>query len=232
MVDNFYPMVDGRTNKAWECQCDGHRIRSSGAEAPKAVTRTGTRDRVLEAALTSFGTRGYDGTSLDAVATELGVAKQTILYYHPSKEALFDAVIDHGADELTTWLEEALDGAGPGWARVEAVVRTVFRLAIRRPELLGLIREVSRTGEPTARMAATLDPLVQRAVSFLEAEMAAGRLRRSDPRLVLVSAYSTVIGVATEVEVLRALGVEPTLRSAANRRRELLAFLRAALAPT
>lgn len=190
-----------------------------------------TRERVLDAALTSFGTRGYDGTSLDAIATELGVAKQTVLYYHRSKEALFDAVIDQGSAELTDRLEEALAAAGPGWGRVDAVVRTVFRLAIRRPELLGLLREVSRTGEPTARMAAALDPLVQRAVSFLEHEMAAGRLRRSDPRLVLVSAYSTVIGVATEVEVLRALGVEPSLRSTVNRRRELLAFLRAALAP-
>ena len=61
----------------------------------------------------------------------------------------------------------------------------------------------------------------------------AGRMRRSDPALVLVSAYSTVLGVATEVEVLRAVGIEPTLRSTVARRRELLAFLHSALvAPT
>ena len=46
---------------------------------------------------------------------------------------------------------------------------------------------------------------------------------------MLLSAYSTVIGVATEVEVLRAVGIEPTLRSLAVRRRELLGFLRSAL---
>jgi len=46
---------------------------------------------------------------------------------------------------------------------------------------------------------------------------------------VLLSAYSAVIGVATEVEVLRAVGIDPTLRSLAMRRRELLAFLRSAL---
>jgi len=209
-----------------------HRPEQASDAGDPPVRRAGdTAARVLDAALASFGTRGYDGTSLDAVAAELGVTKQTILYYHPSKEALFDAVIDRGAAELTAWLEESLDRAEPGWGCVEAVVRTVFRLAIRRPELLGLVREVSRTGEPTARMAASLDPLVQRAVSFLETEMDAGRLRRSDPKLVLVSAYSTVIGVVTEVEVLRALHVEPSLRSAVSRRRELLAFLRAALAP-
>jgi hypothetical protein len=47
--------------------------------------------------------------------------------------------------------------------------------------------------------------------------------------LLLLSVYSTVVGVATEVEVLRAVGIEPTLRSTAIRRRELVQFLRRAL---
>ena len=48
-------------------------------------------------------------------------------------------------------------------------------------------------------------------------------------RVLLLSAYSAVIGVATEVEVLRALGIEPTARSLIRRRTELLGFLRSAL---
>jgi hypothetical protein len=59
--------------------------------------------------------------------------------------------------------------------------------------------------------------------------MDAGNMRRQDPRLMLLSSYSTVIGVATEVEVLRAVGVEPTVRSLLRRRDELLEFLRSAL---
>jgi TetR/AcrR family transcriptional regulator len=59
--------------------------------------------------------------------------------------------------------------------------------------------------------------------------MDAGTMRRHDPRLLLLAAYSTVIGVATEVEVLRALGYQPTARSLVRRRGELLAFLRSAL---
>jgi hypothetical protein len=47
----------------------------------------------------------------------------------------------------------------------------------------------------------------------------------------LLSVYSTVLGVATEVEVLRAVGIEPTLRTTAVRRRELLRFLHSALVP-
>ena len=194
------------------------------------MTATTTAERILDAALESFGTRGYEATSLDAVAGALGIRKQTILYWFPSKEALLDAVIDRSATELAVTLEQTLARAGEGWARVEAIVKSVFRLAARRPELLGLLRELSRLGPPAStRLSEALDPLVGRAAGFLEAEMTAGRMRRNDPRLVLLAAYSAVVGVATEVEVYRALGEEPTARSLVRRRNELLSFLRSAL---
>lgn len=189
-----------------------------------------TQDRILDAALASFGTRGYEATSLDALAAGLGVTKQAILYHFASKETLLEAVIDRSAVELSATFEDALADAGQGWLRVEAIVRSVFRLAARRPELLGFVREISRLGPPAAtRLTGALDPLVARATEFLEAEMAAGTMRQQEPRLLLLSAYSAVIGVATEVEVLRALGIEPTLRSLVRRRGELLSFLRSAL---
>ena len=50
----------------------------------------GTADRILDAALASFGSRGYEATSLDALAETLGVRKQSILYWFPSKEALLE----------------------------------------------------------------------------------------------------------------------------------------------
>jgi AcrR family transcriptional regulator len=189
-----------------------------------------TRDRILEAALASFGTRGYEATSLDQIAAELGIRKQTILYYFPSKPELLDAVVDVSSADLVETLEGALQDAGTGWSRVEAIIRSVFRLALRRPELLGLLREVSRLGAPVStRLSDNLEPLVKRAREFLEAEMAAGRFRTTDARLLLLSTYSTVLGVATEVEVLRAVGIEPTLRSMVVRRREMLRFLHSAL---
>lgn len=189
-----------------------------------------TRARVLDAALESFAARGYGATSLDALAAQVGLRKQTILHHFGTKQGVLVAVVDRSAGELAEALEAALARAGPGFARVEALVRATFRLAARRPELLGLLREVGRLGPPAAtRLVEALEPLVERALSFLEDEMAAGRVRRHDPRLLLLSAYSTVIGVATEVEVLRAVGVEPTARSLVHRRAELLGFLRSAL---
>jgi len=208
--------------------------RGRGARAPSAGGRrrdgATTAERILDAALASFAGRGYDGTSLDALAASLEIRKQTILYWFPSKEVLLEAVTDRSAAELSEALEAALLRAGTGWSRVEAVVRSVFRLAVRRPELLGLVREMGRLGPPAAtRFIAAMDPLVARASTFLETEMDAGHMRRHEPRLLLLAIYSSVIGMLTEVEVLRAFGEEPTARSLVRRRAEILDLLRSAL---
>ncbi len=190
----------------------------------------GTPDRILDAALTSFGGPGYGATSLDGLAAELGITKQTILYHFSSKEGLLESVIDRSAIELTQALAATLAQARIGWDRVEAVVRTVFSLGLQRPELPGLIREVTRLGPPAStRLAEALAPLPAAARGSPEQDLSAGTIRTTDARLLLVSIYSTVIGAVTEAEVLRAVGVEPTLRTAVRRRRELLDFLQAAL---
>lgn len=178
----------------------------------------------------AFGQRGYDVTSLDAIAAELGVRKQTILYYFPSKEALLEAAVDHAAEEVTSVLEAALARPGSTWDKLRGIVRAVFGIAGQRPELLGLLREVTRRGPPGAtRFASRMGPLIDRATFFLEEAMKKGELRDQDARLLLLMAYSSILGAATETEVLRALGVEPTARSMVRQRRALLAFLRSAL---
>ncbi len=207
-----------------------HRPRPPSDAAAAATEGLTTSDRILDAALASFAGRGYEATSLDALAKTLELTKQSILYWFPSKDAVLEAVIARSAADLSAALETALAGAGEGWERVVAVVRSVFRLAARQPQLLGLLREVSRLGPPAAtQMTLALEPLVQRASAFLEAEMDAGTMRRHDPRLLLLAIYSTVIGIVTEVEVLRALGEEPTARSLVRRRTDVLQLLRSAL---
>ena len=191
-----------------------------------------TSERILGVALQSFGTAGIDATSLDALARELGVTKQAILYWYPSKEALLDAVIDFCSAELQRRFARALQDEGEGFARIETVVRTAFRLAARHPAMLGFMREVNRIGPPTStRLTGAVTPLLSAAASWLEVEMAAGRLRRHDPKLLVLMAYSSVTGLATEIEVLRALGEEPTLASLVRRRDQLIDLLRDALVP-
>ena len=189
-----------------------------------------TRDRILDAALTSFGTRGFESTSLDDLAVDLGIRKQSILYYFASKDVLLGAVVDRTIAELGGVLEAALLRGERGWPRIEEVVRAVFRLASRQPAFLGLLREVNRMGPEVAdELATRMGSLVSRAVPFLAADMKAGLLRQADPRFTLFFVYSTVVGTATDPAARTAMGVPGGIAGLRQLRRELLGFLRASL---
>ncbi len=195
------------------------------------VSVVSTRQRILDTALESFGTRGVDGTSLDALARTLGLRKQSILYYFRSKNGLFQAVVDEAATEFISELDDVV-ASDDVWEQVEGTVRVVFRLAVQRPALLGLLREASRPGSMVAvQLTSRLSNHIEAAQHSLEIALKDGRVAGDNARLLLFSLYSTIMGVATEVEVLRAMGIEPSLRSLAERRSELLRFLSAALNP-
>ncbi len=195
--------------------------------------RANTRASILEASVDLFGSRGFGATSLDDIAGKVGVAKQTLLYWFPSKDELLDAVLAQTALELAAVIEAAVRAAPDDpLARVEAVVKAVFRPAVRRPALLGLVREVSRLSPAHAeRLTLQVQPFVRRAIDYLDEQMAAGRLRRADPGLVIALAYATVTGIATEPEALRAVEWPATATGLRRLRNELIAFVLAALRP-
>lgn len=196
-------------------------------------TRRNTRGEILDVATDLFGLRGVDAVSLDVIAAEVGVAKQTLLYWFPSKDELVRAVVVHAVDELSFGVAAAIRAStADPLDRVEAVVKAVFRLAVTRPALLGLARETGRLPASAGeQFAEVIQPLVDRAVRYLADEMAAGRLRRSDPRMVAALCYATVTGIATEPEALRAVGWRADIADLRRLRESLLSFLRAALAP-
>jgi len=192
-----------------------------------------TRQRILDAALDLFGSRGVDAVSLDEIARHVGVRKQTVLYWFASKDELVDAVLEATAAELVVVIDAAVRSAPDDpLERIDAVVRAVFRPAVRRPALLGLVREVSRLPEAQAdRLRSHVQPLVGRCLEYLALEMDKGRLRRADPGLIASLAYATVTGIATEPEALRAVGWQADVAGLRHLRDELRAFLRAALTP-
>lgn len=52
------------------------------------------RDAIHRAAQELFGKRGFEGTSMDAIAALAGVSKQTVYRYYQNKETLFVAVLE------------------------------------------------------------------------------------------------------------------------------------------
>ena len=81
-------------------------MNSTDKTPTKAPTRrsravAAKRTAILTAALALFSQFGVHGTSLDKVAEAADVSKTNLLYYFPSKEALYIAVLK---DILDVWL--------------------------------------------------------------------------------------------------------------------------------
>jgi AcrR family transcriptional regulator len=56
------------------------------------------RQEILDAAMKLFSEKGYEKTSISDIAQSIGVAQGLCYRYFPSKEALFDAAVDHYAE--------------------------------------------------------------------------------------------------------------------------------------
>jgi TetR/AcrR family transcriptional regulator len=200
------------------------------------VPRTGGEKRkgtLVEEAIRQFGREGYNGASLDQIATAVGVRKQTLLYYFPTKDALLEACMSAAGERLVLEIAQALEDKETYWGRAEAVIHAVFGLAEQWPEFPMFIREAGRLGpEAFERFAGILDPLRRRAIDFLQTGMDTGEIRKQDPAMLLFTLYTGVVGSLTEASVLNVVvGADKGRASLKRREREVIAFVRAALLP-
>lgn len=73
------------------------------------------RDDILGAARTLFGERGFDGTTLRAIASAAGVDVALVSYHFGNKDQLFAAAMNlplNPVDVIGAVLDQGLDGAG------------------------------------------------------------------------------------------------------------------------
>jgi AcrR family transcriptional regulator len=187
----------------------------------------------VEEAIRRFGSDGYHGTSLDSVASAVGVRKQTLLYYFPNKESLLESCLAAAGERVAQVISEALGGPASPQDRAEAVIHAVYELAAQWPEFPMFIREAGRLGpDAFERFAGALEALRLQAVGFLDEAMDQGEIRKQDPALLLFTLYTAVVGSLTEASVLAAFVGRDDARSSLKRREdEVVRLVRAALAP-
>ena len=62
---------------------------SDASSAPTRGRKEQTQERIVTAALALFATRGYEGTSISAVATHARVSRAAVFWHFSDKEGLF-----------------------------------------------------------------------------------------------------------------------------------------------
>jgi len=110
--------------------------------APTRRGRPGhSLDSLLDVAVALFIERGFEATSMDALADRLGVTKSAIYHHVPSKVELLRLALDRALDGLFAVLVEPGATQGPAIDRLEHVVRgSVGVLTDRLPFVTLLLR--------------------------------------------------------------------------------------------
>ncbi|POX53439.1 TetR/AcrR family transcriptional regulator [Streptomyces sp. Ru72] len=128
-----------------------------GSVKTKRMPRAVREQQMLDAAVKTFGQRGYMAASMDEIAELAGVSKPLVYLYLNSKESLFSACIRREAAAL---VEAVRSGVRPGtgadrqlWEGLQAF----FTHTARNPDGWAVLHLQARThGEPFAAEVAAM----------------------------------------------------------------------------
>ena len=160
---------------------------SQTARAAQAERTSFTEKAILDAAESVFARHGLAGTRVREIAAAAGVNGATLYNYYPSKNALYEAVLDRGLAQLVTMVEGF--SAGPRELEsVRALVGEVMCHLAGHPDFSRLVYlEAIAEGPYLATLARKwLRPLFGFIVGELKGELAPEMLE--EPLLPLLAA--------------------------------------------
>jgi TetR/AcrR family transcriptional regulator len=163
---------------------------------------------ILEAGLDVFSQHGFRGTTLDQIAEVAGLSKPNLLYYFPSKDAVYLALLDH---LLETWLDplRLMNPKGDPVFEVLSYVHRKLDLSRDYPRESRLFANEMLQGAPRilAAIEGPLKTLVDEKAAILRRWMAEGRIAPVNPVHLIFSIWALTQHYADfDVQVRGVLG--------------------------
>ncbi|MFE2296663.1 TetR/AcrR family transcriptional regulator [Streptomyces sp. NPDC059445] len=110
----------------------------------RAAQAAATRHQIVETAQRLFAGRGYQATSLQAIADEMGLTKAAVYYHFRTKAQILQAALDPTVEEMTVLLDELagmpsrrerLDAFAVGWVDFLVRNRELGTMLLHDPEV-------------------------------------------------------------------------------------------------
>ena len=167
------------------------------SEDSKIKDPTSTKNRILDAALNIFSSKGYHDTRLDEIVTESGTSKGSIYFHFPNKERLFLALVDQFADLLERRVTEAIAQEDAGMERVRVALATCLDTfgRYRRPAKLLLVQAVGLGTTFEQKRQETNDRFARLIETYLQEAIDIGDITPVDTEVVAVAWMGAIYGV-------------------------------------
>lgn len=157
---------------------------------------------LLAAAHELFSARGYEATSVNAVAKSAGVSVGTLFKYYPDKAALLEAVLDQTEASFLQAMQRADLPEAPMAARIDAMLAALFAHAQEQPAFFWALTSGTQALRGP-RDASPGDAIRQYLASMIARGQAKGEAVEGPPEQLAVLAYGLV-----EAAMNRAFGGE------------------------
>lgn len=146
-----------------------------------SAARLRKQNHILACAEEVFARDGFEGASLEAIGAASGFSRHNLLYYYPSKEALYQAVLESLLDD---WLVHMTNLSKDGDPRqqIREYIRAKFAFSRNRPFASQLFTKEMIAGAPFAGGAVRerIAPLLAANVAVFEYWAAQGLIARVD----------------------------------------------------
>lgn len=120
---------------------------------PTTLSRSGTREQILSAAVTLFAERTYDGVGIDDIAAAVDLAPSSIYNHFGGKAEILAVLLHRGNGYLQVTLDGILRRAPDAETALAAIVRTYAAFAVGHPALMrAVVAESGALEEPDATL--------------------------------------------------------------------------------
>ncbi|NOZ95774.1 MAG: TetR/AcrR family transcriptional regulator [Acidobacteria bacterium] len=142
------------------------------------------KNEILRAAARAFRKKGYYGTTMDDIASELLMTQGSLYYYFKSKEEILFACHQHSLECLLALADQADAADVPPVARLGALIRASISVVIDELAASAMTLEFGALSEPYLRnIIALRDRYEGRIRRIIEDAIEAGELLPADPAL-------------------------------------------------
>lgn len=173
-----------------------------------------TKQKILDKALELFSARGYDPVSVDQIARAVGIKAPSLYNHFPSKQAIFDAIVESTAaqyetdtDKISIHVQNAAQDV-PAFTKITdeilfEKVRQIFEYSLHNDTISRFRRMMTIEQFRSPELAALysgryVERVLEYHAGIFRALIAAGEITAEDPdalAMLYVSPVLTLIGI-------------------------------------